>query len=123
MPTSEPRVAIVDDDQMTVKTYELLFSHKRVPVSFVAYDGPTAIDKLKRSDPKPNVVIIDYRMPLMSGLDLIVEIRKLEPDLKIVFISGDEDVREEALRSGGNAFLKKPTGMAEILHCIESVVS
>jgi FixJ family two-component response regulator len=116
-------VAIVDDDVLTVEAYELLFKLRRLPVSFVAYDGASALVKLRSASPKPTVVIIDYRMPLMNGLDLVNEIKKVDPGMKIVFISGDEDVREEALEAGGHAFLKKPTGIYEIMDCITRLSS
>ncbi len=111
-------VAIVDDDSELVRTYELLFRRRGVPVSFIAHDGHSALEKFKVASPKPMVVMIDYRMPLMSGLDLMKEILKLEPCTRIVFISADDGVRQEALSSGANAFLKKPVGLKEIMESI-----
>jgi len=56
-------------------------------------------------------------MPLLNGLELLREIRKMEPGIKIAFSSGDDSVREEALASGCDGFLTKPAGVAEILEC------
>ena len=67
-------VAIVDDDSELVRTYEMLFRRRGVPVSFIAHDGLSALEKFKVASPKPMVVMIDYRMPLMSGLDLMKKI-------------------------------------------------
>jgi two-component system, cell cycle response regulator len=72
----EAGVAIVDDDVELVRTYELIFRKRQVPVAFVAYDGKSALEKFRDAKVKPAVVIIDYRMPLMSGLELAGEIKK-----------------------------------------------
>ncbi len=116
-------VAIVDDDSELVRTYELLFRRRGVPVSFIAHDGRSALEKFKDASPRPMVVMIDYRMPLMSGLDLMKEILNLEPCTRIVFISADDGVRQEALSAGANAFLKKPVGVKEIMESISPLSS
>jgi FixJ family two-component response regulator len=114
-------VAVVDDDPVMVKTFELLFRHMDVPLAFAAMSGPAALEKMRNAEPKPGVVFVDYRMPLMSGLELMLELKKMESGAKVVFISGDEEIREEALRAGGDAFLKKPSKISEIMDCIESL--
>jgi two-component system, chemotaxis family, chemotaxis protein CheY len=111
-------VAIVDDDAELVRTYELIFRKRHVPVAFVAYDGKSALDKFRDANARPEVVIIDYRMPLMSGLELTGEIKKLEPCTRIVFISADDSVRQDALNAGANIFLKKPVGIKAIIESI-----
>ena len=111
-------VAIVDDDPQLVRTYELLFKRRHVPVSFVACDSYSALEQFKNINPKPRVVIIDYRMPYMNGLDLMAEILKLAPETKIVFISADDSVRQEAIEAGAHVFLKKPTSLKEIMESI-----
>jgi CheY-like chemotaxis protein len=113
-------VAIVDDDVELVRTYEMIFRRRQVPVSFVAYDGRSALDRFRDADARPAVVIIDYRMPLMSGLELTGEIKKLEPGTRIVFISADDSVRREALAAGADSFLKKPVGIKAIMECVGS---
>jgi two-component system chemotaxis response regulator CheY len=111
-------VAIVDDDVELVRTYEMTFRKRLVPVAFVAYDGRSALEKFRNASEKPAVVIIDYRMPLMNGLQLASEIKKLEPDTRIVFISADDTVRQDALNAGANIFLKKPLGIKAIIESI-----
>lgn len=113
----------MDDEVQLVKTYELLFNRRQIPVSFVAYDGNTALEMFKNMDTKPCVLIIDYRMPFMSGLELTREILMLAPSTKIIFISADEDVRREALNAGATVFMKKPTPIKEITETISSLMS
>ena len=111
-------VAIVDDDPQLVKTYELLFQRRKVPIAFIAYDGFAALERFQKADPRPAVAIIDYRMPAMSGIDLMRELLKIEPTTRIVLISADDSVRQEAIDAGANVFLKKPAGLNEIMQSI-----
>ncbi len=112
------RVGVVDDDPLMLKTYEMLFEHLAIPVAFVASNGPSALEKLRVASTRPNLILVDYRMPLMSGIELMHEIRKTDPGIKIVFSSGDVSVQEEAMKAGGDAFLKKPSRIEEIVDCI-----
>ena len=45
-------VAIVDDEVGVVRTYELLFKRRNIPLSFTAFDGPDAIEKFKNANPQ-----------------------------------------------------------------------
>ena len=123
MVISHPSVAIVDDETQLVRTYELLFKKRQIPMSFAAYDGDEAIEKFKKADPRPGIVIIDYRLPSMSGLDIMKAILEMEPGTKIVFISGDESIRQESLDAGANVFLKKPTSIKDITETIHTLMN
>jgi DNA-binding response OmpR family regulator len=115
-------VAIVDDETQLVNTYELLFKRRQIHISFVAYDGFAALELFKNANAKPRVVIIDHRMPLMSGLELTREILALEPCTKIIFVSADEDVKQEAIDAGATVFMKKPTPIKEITETVNSLL-
>jgi len=114
-------VAIVDDDPQLVMIYQHLFSHRKIPVSFVAYDGFAALEMFRKADPKPLILIIDYRMPGMNGIELMKEILRMAPGTKIIFISADDSVRLDTLKAGASAFLNKPAGINEIMESIGSL--
>ena len=116
-------VAIVDDEVQLVRTYELLFKSRHIPMAFTAYDGEEAIEKFRKADPKPGIVIVDYRLPSMSGIDVMKAILAIEPHTKIVFISGDDSVRSESLDAGATVFMKKPTPIKEISETIKSLMN
>ncbi len=116
-------VAIVDDEAGIVRTYELLFKRRGIPMAFVACDGPEAVEKFKNANPKPAVVIIDFRLPSMSGLEVMKEILKLAPETRIIFISADDSVREEAIAAGADVFMKKPASLKEMTETINSLMS
>jgi FixJ family two-component response regulator len=116
-------VAIVDDEKDLVRTYDLLFKRRHIPLAFAAYDGHSAIDMFDIASEKPGVVIIDFRLPDMDGLELMQWILKRRPGTKFVFISGDDSVQREALTAGANVFLKKPTDIKVITETITSLIN
>jgi DNA-binding NtrC family response regulator len=118
---SNGSVAIVDDEVQLVRTYELLFEKRGIPMAFTAYDGDEAIEKFSRADPKPGIVIIDYRLPSMSGIDVMKAILAIEPRTKVVFISGDESSMRESLDAGATVFMMKPTSIKEITETINKL--
>jgi FixJ family two-component response regulator len=91
-------------------------------MAFTAYSGGEAIEKFRKADPKPGVVIIDYRLPDMSGLEVMNGILSIDPHTKIVFISGDGSIRQESLDAGTTTFMKKPTPIKEITETINSLM-
>lgn len=114
-------VAIVDDERDIVGTYEKLFKWRGIPVAFVAFDGHEAVEKFKSSNPRPRVMIIDYRLPGMNGLDVMRDVLKVKPDTKIIILSADDSVRTEAIRAGANIFLLKPVRNSVMVETIKSL--
>lgn len=116
-------VAIVDDEVGVVRTYEMLFKRRNISLSFTALDGPEAIEKFRGANPRPGVVIIDYRLPSMSGLDLMKELLDIEPGTKIIFVSGDDSIQQESVDAGATIFLKKPTSIKLITDTVTSLMN
>ncbi len=114
-------VAIVDDERSLVEIYQKLLEMRGIPVCFVAYDGEEALRRLGEHNPGPRIILMDYRMPIMNGIDAMRRILKLEPDMKVIFISADGSVREAALEAGAALFIQKPASIKEILNAVESV--
>ncbi len=115
-------VAVVDDEPMLVRTYELLLKRRQIPIAFSAYDGHEAIEKFRNASPRPDVVLVDNRLPSMSGIDVMRAILAIEPDTKVIFISGDEAVKQDSFDAGAAVFLKKPTPIKEITETINSLL-
>ena len=83
-------------------------------------------DGLSRyAEGKPDLVITDVLMPDKEGLETIIELRKIEPNVKIIVISGggrvnNVDFLEMAKRFGATATLKKPFPIDEFCRIVES---
>ncbi len=116
-------VAIVDDEADVIKTYRRIFERRGIPVAFTALDGPEALDKLKAADPKPEVVIIDYRLPSVDGLELMKDVLALDPGTRIIVISGDDSAELGSLRAGAAAFLLKPAGIKAIIEAVRRLLA
>jgi DNA-binding NtrC family response regulator len=112
-------LAIVEDEKDLVKVYQRIFMRRGIKICYVAYDGMEAVKKYIGCTPKPHVIIMDYRLPLMNGIEVTKEILKMDPDAKVVFLSADADVNEEAMAAGAFIFLKKPASIKEIVGAVE----
>ena len=113
-------IAIVEDEKDLVKAYERLFAKKGILICFVAYDGVEAVKKYIQCTPKPHMVIMDYRLPIMNGIETTKEIIRMDPSAKIIFLSADINVKEEAMQAGAFTFLKKPVSINNIISAVHT---
>lgn len=115
-------LAIVEDEKELVNVLLKLFEKYGISVCFIAYDGRDALLNFTRCDPKPHIVLMDYRLPTMNGIEVMKEILKVDPFTKIIFLSADDTIRTEAIDSGATAFLQKPASLKEISDEIKKVL-
>ena len=115
-------VAIVDDEKDVVRTSQLLFKRRNIPLSFTALDGPIAIEKFKKANPRPGVVIIDYRLSSMSDLQVLREVLAIEPGTKAIFVSGETGIEQESIESGAAVFMKKPEDIKKITDTVRRLI-
>lgn len=102
----EFQILVVDDDLPILDFFKRLFG-KRYSIS-VALDGKEAIRLVKER--KFNLIFIDIRLPGPSGVDVLEEIKKLNPDAITIVMSGysvEEEVKK-AMQLGAQEFLPKP---------------
>jgi len=86
----------------------------------VAYGGQEAVERVKKE--KFDIVLMDIRMPGMSGEEALVEIKKIDPALVVILMTGFavEEVIKSALEEGALAVLNKPLNIPELLQYVES---
>ena len=116
-------LAIVEDEKGLVKAYERMFAKHRIQVCFVAFDGVEAVKKFIECAPKPHVVLMDYRLPIMNGIEATREILKIDTDARVIFLSADVGVRDDAIQAGAFSFLKKPAGLNDILEAVRAALA
>ncbi|MEA3372645.1 MAG: diguanylate cyclase [Campylobacterota bacterium] len=109
------KVLIVDDSMLFRKSMQKMVKNLFFQVYAVAH-GEEALGILKEN-PDIRIVLTDYAMPVMDGLELTREIRKVHPknELSILAISSskDEDISAMFLKSGATDFIKKPFSKEE----------
>ncbi|MFW9934241.1 MAG: response regulator [Candidatus Thorarchaeota archaeon] len=115
-------IFIVDDDENLHRVYRSLFSMKGFEVVGSAFDGAEAVKLFDTLNPRPDVLLMDYRMPIKDGVSATREIRTIDPASKIIFLSADETAREQAMKAGATSFLIKPVRFAQLLQAITKVL-
>lgn len=117
---TNPRILLVDDDTQFLEATEYMLKYENYDV-ITAKNGEEAIKKYKES--RPDIVLMDLKMPIMNGYDAFFRIKKESPDAKIVFTSSYAINNEEfakAENSGLFGLLTKPFDLTELNNIITS---
>ena len=101
------KILIVDDEPFNLDLLEQELADLGYP-SERASDGKQALEKIAKLE--PDLVLLDYRMPEMNGIDVLREIRQRKKDLPVIMITayGTIDVAVEAVKAGADDFITKP---------------
>ncbi|MBW8863608.1 MAG: response regulator [Verrucomicrobia bacterium] len=116
-----PTVFVVDDEPMLLELAAVIIKPLGCEVRTFR-DPETALKEFTLARPK--VVVTDYAMGRMSGMDLVRECRRLHPDQKIVLVSGtvDEHVFNDAPIKP-NRFLSKPYQLEDLSNCVRDLLA
>jgi len=117
-----PRIALVDDDEnihLFVRDLGDL-GNFRIVGSF--YTGAQALDRLPED--RPDAVIMDIRLPDMSGIDCTTKLKIILPELPIIILTGypEGPIFFRSLMAGAKGFLVKPIVAGELLGAIDDVL-
>jgi DNA-binding NtrC family response regulator len=123
METPDPfKILVVDDEEIVRCTVEMFLDHLGYSAVCVK-DGLAGISELQKSG--YGAVIVDIRMPGLSGLDFLARSKEIRPDIPVILISGHgtDQTRIEAQEAGAFAFLAKPFRLDAIRQIIETIRS
>lgn len=120
------RVLVVDDHGLFGRGLELLLgaaSGERIHVVASTADPLEVEDLVTTHD--VDVVLVDLNMPTRSGEDVIAGVKMISPDVRVLIVSGSDDLDRitAALRSGADGFVPKTSDPAELLGPILSVAA
>ena len=118
---SESTVFLVDDDPSARKSLQFLV--ESIGMKVETYDS--AVDYLESYDPdKPGCLVLDVRMPRMSGLELQQKLATSGIRIPIIFVSGHADIgmASRAFRAGAFDFVEKPVNNQELLERIQQAI-
>ena len=115
------RIMIVEDDPLIQQLYTDFLRKKGYDVIAVASDGAKALSIYKKLKDKPDVVILDFRIPTKNGLEVSTEILESKHHTDILMISGDPTVDRKAVLSKGIYLMQKPVELNEIIQGIISI--
>jgi FixJ family two-component response regulator len=119
--SEEPIVGIIDDDPLTLSALSSLF--RSVGLRVQAF--PSATELLQHQLPAaPSCLVLDIRLPRLSGFDLQAELTRLGIKIPIIFITGHGDVpmSVQAMKAGAVDFLTKPFREQEILDAVSAAL-
>jgi DNA-binding NarL/FixJ family response regulator len=115
-----PRVLLADDHSLLLTAFTKLLSEVCEVVGEVT-DGRAVVAAAETL--KPDVVVLDISMPLLNGLEAGRQIKQRLPDVKLVFLTMNEEpeVAAEAFRAGASGYLLKRSAGSELATAIREV--
>ena len=116
-------IFIVEDEFSLVRLYELVLTSFGHNIIAVANNGEEAVQKYKNLLDKPDIIIMDHRMPIKNGIDATEEILEINRNAKIIFASADKEAREKAEMMGVLSFKTKPFSNEKLLRNIEKALN
>jgi CheY-like chemotaxis protein len=114
-------VLIVDDDLAVQSTQRFLLEQYHYQI-LVATDGIEAIALYAEHQSEIQLVLLDVMMPNMDGIGAIRALRRMNPAVKIIAISGLASNRDAVLAAGATVFLAKPYSNEILLQTIADLM-
>ncbi|MHA1726540.1 MAG: response regulator [Promethearchaeota archaeon] len=108
----------MEDEPSLQFFYKQVLEMNEFEISGIAENGEKAINMFKSFINKPEIILMDHRMPIKNGLDATKEILQLDKSIKIIFTSADDCIKEEALKIGAYSFMDKPFGVKDLITMI-----
>jgi CheY-like chemotaxis protein len=116
------RVLVVDDSRTMRSIVRKILSATRFRLDiFECEEGIEALKQIRTG--KFDLVILDYNMPGLNGLETLSEIKRQYPWVEVIIMTSarDEAVAERARTAGATAFLKKPFYLADVDAVLHSI--
>jgi DNA-binding NarL/FixJ family response regulator len=112
-------IIICDDHQILVQGLKsLLKDHEEIEVIATANNGEELLQILKTKTPE--IILLDIEMPLMDGLETLKHIKKINPFIKVLFLTihSDKSTIQKIMNHGAQGYILKSAGKNELLEAI-----
>jgi len=105
---------LIVDDESDIREFARNFFKKRQIEVFVASGGRQALELIANEN--PHLILLDVRMEEMTGIEVLRELRKNKPAVKVIMVSGveDEETIKEANTLGVIGYIHKPFILEEL---------
>jgi len=115
-------IMMIEDDDAIRYLLERILEMEGYRV-LLADDGIEGLRLISTMTPcRPSLILLDWRMPHMTGGELLARLHELGCSQRIVVFSASPETRREALRAGARRFLAKPFGVEELLRMVEELM-
>ena len=114
------RILAVDDELLIC---DLLYEFLSLQGYEVTSSSSGQEALLKFEESRPDVVILDIRMPGMSGIDVLRKIRDMDNNVVVIMLSafGDSGTIQEALQSGADYYMEKPLEFDNLMKILNAI--
>ncbi|MFC1782805.1 response regulator transcription factor [Planctomycetota bacterium] len=115
-------IFVVDDEPQVCKAISRILQQKYKVTSFESAEA--CLVRLRASACKCNLLISDFKMPGMNGIELLLKVKRIRPRLKVLLITGYGDVSlaVRAMKAGARDFIEKPLHRDKLLEAAESAL-
>ena len=124
MVTNMYKLVIVDDELHEIKQIEKLINRITDRLEVVRFtNSVVALNYITKNE--TDIVVTDIRMPNMDGISLIKSINKINPEIKIIILSGyaEFDYAKQAMSCGVKYYLEKPVSKAQLADALNETVA
>ena len=117
-----PKILIMDDEPGLRNIVFNIVKPLGHPV-FTSEDGHQAIEVARREN--PDIALLDIRVPDMDGLEVLAELKKINPNIKAIMLSGFGDVESAvfALKQGAFDYISKPFKVEDVIKTVNKAIS
>ena len=115
------KIMIVEDDPLIRQLYVEALSKNGYEVIAVASDGAEAVLVYNNLNQKPDIIILDFRLPQKNGFEVSQEILAANSSAVILMISGDPTFDRKAVISQGISIMQKPVEINAIISKISLI--
>jgi len=101
------KILVIDDEKNILESVKMVLNYENYPVE-TANSGIDGIDRFKNGN--PDIVLLDVKMPGFNGIEVLKQLKEINPLAEVIMISGHSGIEEavEAARLGAFDFLEKP---------------
>ncbi len=120
----KPVIFVVEDDPGLNKLYTAFLTLKEMGEIHSCLSGEECLEKLKTC--KPDIVVQDFELPGINGLETMLEVKKISPGTKFIFLSGQTSINiaVETLKLGAYDYIvKDPYAKENLLNKINQVLT
>lgn len=118
----KPRILLGDDHSLVLEGFRRILEDE-CDIVGTAEDGRALLEAAGRL--KPQVILLDISMPLLNGIDATRQLKKVMPEVKVIFVTmhADPAYLNEAFKAGASGYLLKRSAGSELIQAIRCVMA
>jgi two-component system chemotaxis response regulator CheY len=113
---SELKILAVEDNRQTMRLLQNMLAEIGIRQVYTAVTGREALDFLGDCEELVDVILCDWKLPEMSGFEVLRQVRTVDPDIPFLMVTGNSDPKSvlQAKNHGVTGYLVKPFSKADL---------